>query len=43
MIKSPEQWLSASADCEMKDMGEAVYVLGMEIIKDHAQKFLGLY
>lgn len=24
-------------------MGETVYVLGLEIIKDHAKKFLGLY
>jgi hypothetical protein len=33
---------SLSSNFEMKDMGEASYVLGVKIIRDRAKKFLGL-
>jgi hypothetical protein len=40
MIDTTKRWLSSNF--EMKDMGEASYVLGVKIIRDHAKKFLGL-
>ena len=40
MIEATKKWLSSVF--EMKDMGEARYVLGMEIIKNHPKKLLGM-
>jgi hypothetical protein len=40
MIDTTKKWLSSNF--EMKDMGEASYVLGVKIIKDRAKRLLGL-
>ena len=40
MIDTTKKWLSSNF--EMKDMGEASYVLGVKIIRDHAKRLLGL-
>jgi len=40
MIDTTKRWLSSNF--EMKDMGEANYVLSVKIIRDHAKKLLGL-
>ena len=40
MIKTTKKWPSFTF--EMKDMGEARYVLGVEIIRDRSRKLLGL-
>ena len=40
MIVATKAWLSSNF--EMKDMGEARYVLGVKIFRDHSRKFLGL-
>ena len=40
MIVATKAWLSSNF--EMKDMGEASYVLGVKIFRDHSRKFLGL-
>ena len=37
MIKATKKWLSSLF--EMKDMGEARYVLGVEIIRNRPKKF----
>ena len=40
MIITTEGWLSSNF--EIKDMGEADYVLGVKILKDRSKKLLGL-
>jgi hypothetical protein len=40
MIDTTKKWLSSNF--EMKDMGEANYVLGVKIIRDRSQRLLGL-
>ena len=40
MIKTTKQWLSSIF--EMEDMGEAKFVLGMEITQNRSKKFLSL-
>jgi len=40
MIDTTKKWLSSNF--EMKDMGEASYVLGVKIIRDRFKRFLGL-
>jgi hypothetical protein len=40
MIDTAKKWLSSNF--EMKDMGEASYVLGVKIIRDRSKRFLGL-
>ena len=40
MIVATKVWLSSNF--EMKDIGEASYVLGVKIFRDHSSKFLGL-
>ena len=40
MIDIAKKWLSSNF--EMKDMGEASYVLGVKIIRDRAKRLLGL-
>jgi len=40
MIQTTKQWLSSVF--EMKDMGEARYVLGVEITRNRSKKLLGL-
>jgi len=40
MIDTTKKWLSSNI--EMKDMGEASYVLGVKIIRDCAKRLLGL-
>ena len=40
MINATKRWLSSVF--EMKDMGEARYVLGVEILRDRSKKLLGL-
>ena len=40
MIVATKAWLSSNF--EMKDMGEASYVLGVKILRDRLRKFLGL-
>ena len=40
VIDSAKKWLSSNF--EMKDMGEASYVLGVKIVRDHAKRLLGL-
>ena len=40
MIVATKVWLSSNF--EMKDMGEASYVLGVKILRDRSRKFLGL-
>jgi hypothetical protein len=40
MIDTTKKWLSSNF--EMKDMGEASYVLGVKIIRDRAKRLLGL-
>ena len=40
MIGTAKKWLSSNF--EMKDMGEASYVLGVKIIRDRAKRVLGL-
>ena len=40
MIVESKTWLSSNF--EMKDMGEASYVLGVKIFRDRSRKFLGL-
>ena len=40
MIQTTKQWLSSVF--EMKDMGEARYVLGVEITQNRSKKLLGL-
>uniref|UniRef100_A0A2N9FDK1 Integrase catalytic domain-containing protein n=1 Tax=Fagus sylvatica TaxID=28930 RepID=A0A2N9FDK1_FAGSY len=39
-IKTIKEWLSSTF--EMKDMGEANFVLGVKILRDRSRKFLGL-
>uniref|UniRef100_A0A2N9F566 GAG-pre-integrase domain-containing protein n=1 Tax=Fagus sylvatica TaxID=28930 RepID=A0A2N9F566_FAGSY len=39
-IKTIKEWLSSTF--EMKDMGEASFVLGLKILKDRSRKLLGL-
>jgi hypothetical protein len=39
-VDTTKRWLSSNF--KMKDMGEANYILGVKIIRDHAKKFLGL-
>jgi hypothetical protein len=39
-IKTIMEWLSSTF--EMKDMGEASFVLGVKILRDHSRKLLGL-
>ena len=40
MIDTAERWLSSNF--EMKDMGEANFVLGVKIVRDRAKSLLGL-
>jgi len=40
MIDTTKKWLSSNF--EMKDMGEARYVLGVKIIRDRSKRLLGL-
>ena len=40
MIDTAKKWLSSNF--EMKDMGEASYVLGVKIMRDRAKRLLGL-
>ena len=40
MIQTTKEWLSSVF--EMKDMGEVRYVLGVEIIRNHSKRLLGL-
>ena len=40
MIIATKGWLSSKF--EMKDMGEANYILGVKILRDHSKKLLGL-
>ena len=40
MINTTKQWLYAIF--KIKDMGEARYVLGMEIVRNHPKKLLGM-
>ena len=40
MIYTAKKWLSSNF--EMKDMGEASYVLGVKIVRDRAKRLLGL-
>lgn len=40
MIKTTKQWLSFIL--EMEDIGEARYVLGVEIIRNYSKKLVGL-
>ena len=40
MIIAIKRWLSSNF--EMKDMGEADYILGVKILRDHSKKLLGL-
>jgi len=40
MINATKQWLSSTF--EMKDMGEARYVLGMETVRNPPKKILGM-
>ena len=40
MIDTTKRWLSSNF--EMKDMGEASYILGVKIIKDCTKRFLGI-
>ena len=39
-IVTTKKWLSSTFD--MKDMGEAHFVLGIEIVRDRSKKLLGL-
>ena len=39
LIVATKKWLSSNF--EMKDMGEANYVLGVKILRDHSKRFLG--
>ena len=41
MIDTAKRWLSSNF--EMKDMGEASYVLGVKIVRDRAKRLLGLF
>jgi hypothetical protein len=38
MIDTTKKWLSSNF--EIKDMGEANYILGVKIIRDHAKRLL---
>ena len=40
LIKVTKEWLSSNF--EMKDMGEASYVLGVKIVRDRSKRLLGL-
>ena len=40
MIDTTKKWLSSNF--EMKNMGEASYVLGVKIVRDRAKRLLGL-
>ena len=40
MIDTAKKWLSSNF--EMKDMGEASYVLGVKIVRDRAKRLLDL-
>ena len=40
MIDTAKKWLSSNF--EMKDMGEASYVLNVKIVRDRAKRLLGL-
>ena len=40
MIDTTKKWLSSNF--EMKDIGEARYVLGVKIVRDHAKRLLDL-
>ena len=39
-IVATKKWLPSTL--EMKDMGEAHFVLGIETVRDHSKKILGL-
>jgi len=40
LLKSTKEWLSSTFD--MKDMGEASYVLGVKIVRNRSKRLLGL-
>lgn len=40
MIVATKEWLSSNF--EMKDMGEAYYIMGVKIFRDCSKKLLGL-
>jgi hypothetical protein len=40
LIDTTKRWLSSNF--EMKEMGEASYVLGVKIVRDRAKRLLGL-
>jgi len=40
MIQATKEWLSSVF--EIEDMGEARYVLGIEIIQNHSKRILGV-
>ena len=40
LVSETKVWLSSQFD--MKDMGEAAYVLGVKILRDHSRRTLGL-
>ena len=40
MIDTAKKWLSSNF--EMKDIGEASFVLGVKIVRDRAKRLLGL-
>ena len=40
MIETTKEWLSSTFD--MKDMGEASYVLGVKIVRDRSKRLLSL-
>ena len=40
MIDTAKKWLSSNF--EMKDMGDANYVIGVKIVRDHAKRLLNL-
>ena len=41
LINAAHDWLSSNFD--MKDMGEANYILGVRIVRNHSKRFLGLF
>ena len=40
VLSSVKVWLSNQFD--MKDLGEAIYILGIKLIQDHNNRMLGL-
>ena len=40
LVMDVKAWLSSCF--EMKDMGEAAYILGVKISRDHSKRFLSL-